>query len=173
MIARCRRFKSGWRAALLCLSLAAAAAGGCSSSAATLELITAARKGINMTRSDDAARHDEDIQRLAAQAASLDAAFDADVKLAAAGQIRDAEGKPLELSADWVISARKGYAAARDMLAEQSRMAEASHRQQQDNLAAADEALEMASQLTVWQSDLSERLKQHLLSVQRSLIHER
>ena len=117
-------------------------------------------------------RHEVEVQRLATQAAALDAAFDADVKLAAAGAICDAEGKPVELTPEWVISARKGYAAGRDILADEVRTAEATHRTGQDNLAAADEALEMATELTVWQSDLSERFKQHLMTVQRSLIHD-
>jgi len=58
------------------------------------------------------------------------------------------------------IAARQGYAAARNLLAEQIRAAEGAHAVRLDNLQAADEALEMASQLVVIQWSVSEKIKQ-------------
>jgi len=156
---------------LVVLSLCMASA-GCAAPRATLELITAARKGIHSARQDAIDRHDEAIKRLEAQVAALDAAFDADVRLVAAGQVADADGEPVELTAEWIISARKGYAAARGLLAEQMRSAEAARAAGLDNLDAADESLEMASQLIVSRWNVAERVKQHLLSLQRRLANE-
>jgi len=154
------------------ISLVAFSLAGCAAPSATLDLITVARKGIASARESQAAQHAEIIERLKAQTAALDSAFDADVRLAAAGQITKPDGRPVELSVDWIISARKGYVAARDLLAEQIRSAEVAHVARQDNLKAADEALEMASQLTVQQWNIAERIKQHLMAVQRRLVHE-
>jgi len=145
---------------------------GCAAPTATLELITVARKGILSAQESQAAQHAEIVERLKAQTAALDSAFDADVRLAAAGQIAKPDGRPVELTVDWIISARKGYVAARDLLSEQIRSAEAAHVAGQDNLKAADEALEMASQLTVQQWNIAERIKQHLIAVQRRLVHD-
>jgi hypothetical protein len=116
--------------------------------------------------------HHTDLQkRLNAQQASLDAAFDADVKLVAAGQVKDAEGEALALTPEWVISARRGYIAARDLVADQMRSAEATHATRLDNLEAADQALDMASQLILEQWAVGMRIKQELIKVQRSFIH--
>ena len=103
----------------------------------------------------------------------MDVAFDADVKLVGAGKIEDASGQPVELTPQWVISARKGYAAARDLIGEKIRLAEALHATRMDNVRAADEALEMASQLVVQQSNLGLRIKQQLIAIQRRLVHGR
>jgi hypothetical protein len=71
----------------------------------------------------------------------------------------------------WVISERRGYTAARDELGEQIRSAEAVHAVRQDNLTAADEALDMASQLIVAQWNIAQRLKAALLTATRSNAH--
>jgi hypothetical protein len=146
---------------------------GCNTTAATLDLITVARRGVRLIQEDQNRQSAEIVQQLQRQAAALDSAFDADVKLAAAGQIKSADGKPVQLSPEWVISARKGYAAARDLLAEQIRLAEAAHAKQQDNLRTMDESLERASQLIVQQWAIAEQIKQHVLSCQRRLADDR
>ncbi len=109
------------------------------------------------------------MKQIEAQQAALDAAFDADVALAAAGGLKDPNGQPVPFSPQWVISARRGYTAARDVLASQVRQADAAHSVHQDNLAAADEALDMASQLIVAQWNIAERLKTQLVAAQRRL----
>jgi len=158
-----------WRLAILAtLGLAPA---GCSAPTATLNLITFARKALVSAQQAQAAQHDELTQHLKKQATALDAAFDNDVRLVAAGQIKGASGEPIELTPEWVVSARKGYAAARDLIADEIRSAESSHAAELDNLKAADEALDMASQLIVRQSAIAEQIKQQLISVQRRLAH--
>jgi anti-sigma factor RsiW len=145
--------------------------GGCSAPPATLELLTVARHALVEAKQTQAAQHEELLKQIEAQQAAMDAAFDADVTLAAAGGLKDSDGQPVPFNPQWVISARRGYTAARDVLAQQVRQAEAAHAVHQDNLAAADEALEMASQLVVQQWNIAERLKTHLMTVQRRLTH--
>lgn len=153
---------------LIVAVLAAIVPGGCTAAPATLELITVARRALSEAKDTQAAQHAQLIQQMEAQQAALDAAFDADVTLAAAGGITDAQGQPVTFSPQWVISARRGYIAARDALAEQVRATEAAHAVRQDNLTAADEALDMAAHLIVTQWNIAERLKTVLLAAQRS-----
>ena len=158
-------------ATLATSAIVIAALSGCSAPTATLDLITVARKGLGMAGQAELEHQAQLTDQLNAQIASLDAAFDADVRLVAAGQIKDAQGGILTLTPEWVISARKGYAAARDLLAGQMRSAEAVHVTRLDNLQAADEALDMASQLIVQQWAVTERIRQELINMQRRLIH--
>lgn len=158
---------------LVICGLMAAVLAGCGAPSATLDLITLARKAMDSTRQGQLAQHSELMRQFKAQAAALDEAFDADVKLVAAGQIKDASGQPLSLSPQWVISARKGYVAARDIVSQQTRSAETAHATRIDNIKVADEALEMASQLIVRQWAISDRIKQELINVQRRLVHGR
>jgi len=158
---------------LLAASFAAAVFAGCSATPATLELLTAARQGLNMAMQAEGQNHAEIMQHLQGRRAALDAAFDSDVRMVAAGQIRDAGGKPVELSADWVIDARRGYSAACGVLDSDAQAAAAAHDKRLDNLRASDEALDMASQLIVQQWSVSERMRQTLIDVQRRLIDGR
>ena len=146
---------------------------GCSAPAAAVDLITIARRGIASSQKGHEQQHGEIVRRLSVQAAALDSGFDADVRLAAAGQLKTAKGEPVELSPEWIVSARKGYIAARDLLAEQIRLGELAHAKQQDNLKIADESLEMATQLIVQQWNVAERIKHHVLNIQRSLVNDR
>ena len=143
---------------------------GCSAPPASLDLIAVARKGVVSARQAQVAQHDRQVKQLQAQAAAMDAAFDADVKLAESGALKDEQGKPLTLTAQWVISARKGYAAARDMVSESVRQEEGNHATCLDNLDATDEALDMAAQLIVQQMAVGEKLRQELLAAQKKLI---
>jgi len=154
------------------LAVASVLLSGCAAPTATLDLIGVARKGLQGVRADEEAQHAQTLKRMEAQAAALDAAFDADVRLVAAGQIRNPEGEPVSLTPEWVISARAGYAAARNLLQDQLLSLERTHQVRQDNLAATDESLEMASQLIVQNWNVAQRIKQHLLEVQRRWINE-
>ena len=153
------------------LAILASVLPGCSPSA-TLDLITVARKGLTMAQEAQTAQRAEIVRQLDGQADALDQAFDADTRLAASGQLKDADGKTVPFSPEWVISARKGYAAARDAIGNQVRQTEALHSVRMDNLKAADEALDMASQLIVQQWSVGERIQQELLKVQRRLAHD-
>ena len=153
------------------LGIVAVLLGGCSGPTATLDLITVARKALTSAQQQQEACHAELMSHFDKQTMALDQAFDADVRFVAAGQVKDASGNPVALTSQWVISARKGYAAARDILAEEKRSAEAAHLVRLDNLRAADEAMEMASQLTIQQWSVTQSIKQHLISAQRRLIH--
>ena len=136
--------------------------GGCSAPQAAADLIAFARDGLTGAKQAQDQQHEYLMAGLAGRIAALDAAFDADVRLAEAGGIRSADGEPVALSAEWVISARKGYSAARGAVAEQMRSAQAVHFIRQDNLQAADEALHMAEQLIVDHSLLGRRIRQAL-----------
>ncbi len=145
---------------------------GCGAPPATLELIGVAQKALRETSALEKERHAEELRRLESMKAALDAAFDADVKLAEAGRITDAQGRPVRLSAEWVISARKGYAAARDALSEQQQRLQAAQATHLDNLAAAAEALTLARNLILQQASLSGRARQFLMSLQRRFLRE-
>ena len=145
---------------------------GCGSPPATLELVSVAQKALVDATQYQSDRHVDALQRLDESLAALDAAFDADVRLIEAGKITDLTGEPVELSADWVISARKGYAAARGAVAEQRRRLEAAHTTHLDNLAAALEALDLAKSLIIQHASLTARAKQFVMSLQRRPVHE-
>ncbi len=145
---------------------------GCGGPEAAMDLIAVGRKGIAHQKQALTATHSQLVRQLKATQAALDSAFDADVRLAAGRQIKDAEGSPIALSPEWIISARKGYIAARDAIAEQILSAESVHLIQQDNLHAADEALEMAANLVIQQALISDRIKQYLMKIQRRLISD-
>jgi hypothetical protein len=153
------------------LAAAAVILGGCSAPSATLELITTARKALTEAKQTQTAQHDDLVKQLEANKAALDAAFDADVALAAAGGLKDANGQAVPFTPQWVISARRGYAAARDVLAQQVQQVDAANAVNQDNLNAADESLDMAAQLIIAQWNVAERLRTQLLNAQRSLTH--
>jgi hypothetical protein len=144
-------------------------AAGCAAPPATLDLISVAREAVAQAKADAKSRQAADSAQMQAQAAALDAAFDADVRLVAAGQLPDADGRPVELSAEWVISARKGYSAARALSEQNARSADAASRVALDNLDAADEALRMAADLVVANWNVSQRVKQYLMDAQRGL----
>jgi len=148
-------------------------AGGCCAPAAALELIAAARTGLAIERQAQVEQHAQVIRQLEAQQAALDSAFDTDVNLAAAGQITDASGSTVTMSPEWIISARKGYIAARDALGRQILAAEAAQRVRLDNLAACDETLELASQLLIRQSAIGRGVKEHLMRIHGRLTHDR
>ena len=154
-------------AAALCLIALA----GCSPPAATLQLIAVARQGIKGAQDAQVAQHEQLTKFRDGQSAALDAAFDADVRLAASGALKDASGKPLALTEEWVISARKGYTAARDLIQQQAQADQAAHAARLDNLKASDEALDMAGQLIIQQQGLALRAQQELADFQRRLSH--
>ncbi len=159
-------------ACLLIFAVAMVWIAGCGAPPATVELIAVAQKALKDTSAAAADHHAAALRQLDSQAAALDAAFDADVKLAEAGKIRTAQGQPVRLSAEWVISARKGYAAARDALAGQRSHLESAHAADLDNLAAASEALDLAGRLILQQYALTERTRQIVHSLTRRLIRE-
>jgi len=158
---------AGSRVPAVLLLLSALMLGGCTPPVATLDLITVARTGLADAKAAQQQSHDTLVHQYAIEQSALDTAFDADVRLAEAGKLTDAQGKPVTLSGQWVISARKGYAAARDALATQVSQTQAAHEVRMDNIAAADEALQMAYDLIVQQQALDIRVKQYLTSLQR------
>lgn len=158
---------AGSAALLIAICLA-----GCGTDAAAVELIGAAQLGLNSATEGEKAHHARWQEQIDAQRAALAAAFDADVRLAASGQIPGADGQPVELSPEWVISARKGYAAALGMLAEQDRQATAAHATRMDNLAAAGECLQMARELLLRRAELTGRVRGILERIERRWTHE-
>ncbi len=135
------------------------------------DLIAVARRGLDDARTAQQAQNQTIMKQYASQQSSLDAAFDADVRLAAGGQIKDAAGSAVTLTPEWVISARKGYVAARDAIAAQAQATQTANATRLDNLKAADEALDMATQLILQQQALGLRASQLLLSFQRKVAH--
>jgi len=141
--------------------------GGCGAPPATLELIAVAQQALSGASEMQYARHADALARLEALKKALDGGFDADAKLAEAGKILDSAGDPIPFTAEWVISARKGYAVARDALAEQRSRLEAEHRTHLDNLTAAEQALELAKTLILQQSALTGRARQFVAALAR------
>ncbi len=153
--------------ALLVLAIAGLL-GGCTAAPANLELISVARVGLAQAASFQQAQQQALDAGFDAQQQALDAGFDADVRRVAAGELRRPDGSGVELSAEWVISARRGYAAARDALADARRQNQAQAVLAADNLAAADEALHLAAGLILQQHRLSQHLRRALLEPHRS-----
>ncbi|MBS3734472.1 MAG: hypothetical protein KGY99_06045 [Phycisphaerae bacterium] len=167
-----RHRRSRRTALLLAAACAVAPLTGCGAPPATTELLAVARQGLAGAQQAESDHHAAALERIAARRAALDAAFDADVARVASGELTDAAGAPVALTAEWVISARKGYAAARDALAEQARAAEQAHATRADNLAAADEALAMAQELIVRQWALRDRVQKTVLTLYRSIRYD-
>lgn len=138
---------------------------GCRTPTATLDLIAIGRKGLASAREAQQAHQADLLRHHKTQLAALDSAFDNDVRLVEAGQLKAADGNLVKLDADWVISARKGYAAVRTIMADQMRANQATGAIEIDNIDAAAEALEMAAQLTVLQWNVSEKIKQQFLKI--------
>jgi len=149
--------------------VSAALLAGCSPPAASLDLITVARQGIASAKQSQQEQNQIIIRQFAAQQAALDAAFDADVRMVQSGGLKNASDKPLTLTGDWVISARKGYTAARDIISNQMQETQSVAATRMDNLQASDEALDMASQLIIQQQGFAIKLQQQLINVQRKL----
>jgi hypothetical protein len=145
---------------------------GCGAPTATLDLISVARRGLVDAREAELQRSEEMTRRVETQMDALGDAFDTDVRLVSAGEVTGADGKPVELSADWVISARKGYAAAQRMLLQQALADQADHLQRLDNLSAADEALQMAGGLIIRQAAVSQRARNVLTQLHRRIIND-
>jgi hypothetical protein len=156
--------RNDWRVVLTVLILLCLISQlGCSAPTATTGLIAQGQRGLSDARHAQQRIHARYCVSHQSQLHALDDAFDADVKLVAAGQIAGDDGKPIPLSADWVIAARRGYALARDTLATQFASETQAHAIQLDNLAAASEALRLANELTVLQWNVSARIKQAFL----------
>jgi len=159
-----RGFRFAWVYFLLFLA-AVFASGGCASPTATIDLIAVGRSGLASARQAQLQNHDDLVARHKAQLSALDTAFDSDVRLAAAGGIKNSKGEPVALTPEWVISARRGYTAVRNIMAQQMQKTQTAHTTQLDNIKAADEALEMAGQLTVMQWNISEQFKQQFMKL--------
>ena len=156
--------RNDWLAALMVLVILCLISQlGCSAPTATTELIAQGQHGLADARDAQQLTYRRYCASHQTQLRTLDDAFDADVRLVAAGQIAGDDGQPIPLSADWVIAARRGYTLARDMLATQFASETHAHAIQLDNLAAATEALHLANELTVLQWNVSARIKQAFL----------
>jgi hypothetical protein len=158
-------FRKRKSALLIVFAIILLALPGCRTPTATLDLIAIGRKGLASARKAQQSHQADLLRHHKARLASLDSAFDNDVRLVEAGQLKLPDGEEIKLSADWIISARKGYAMARTIMAEQMRTSQAAGAVEIDNINAADEALEMATQLTVLQWNVGERIKQQFLKL--------
>jgi hypothetical protein len=133
---------------------------GCAPPAATLGLIRQGEVALMESKKAIDSMGEEIEDKFKAQNAELDAAFDADVHMAAEKDLLDAE---------WVISARKGYSLARTAIA----MEQADHARavaaRKDNVAAGLEALGMAKTIIIMQQDMSANMKQWLMNAENKL----
>lgn len=154
---------------LVLLTLSGLLLNGCSAPPAALDLIAVGREGLSGAQQADAQQHEQVMANYQAQIAALDAAFDADVRLVEAGGIKTLDGEAVVLSSQWIISARKGYSAARGAIADQMQSAQAVHLVRQDNLRAADEALDMAGELIIDHSLLGQRIRQAMANARKGL----
>jgi hypothetical protein len=118
--------------AALLLVLPAAMSGCAKWTQTQIALVDQARKGVSLVAQDDAER-DGAIEQLAQlRRQRLDQAFDEDVRLRATQE---------SLDPDWVIEARRGYAAALDTFAKTQAAGERAAEVRRRNLAAVDAAL--------------------------------
>lgn len=136
------------RKQLIGLLLAVTPCGGCSSyTASQAALAQQARKGVATWVSRETARDEEVRRSYDLKRAALDSAFDADARQRAAS---GAGGTALD--ADWVIEARRGYAAGLNALAQAESSALAANDAARRDAAAADAALEKLEWLLSIQS---------------------
>ncbi|MDB5321018.1 MAG: hypothetical protein JWN40_2649 [Phycisphaerales bacterium] len=113
------------------LLLIVTATGGCSSyTASQAKLAEQARKGVAVWVSRETARDEEVKRTYTLKRAALDSAFDADARQRTA------------LDADWVIEARRGYAAGLGALAQAESAALSANEAARRDAAATDAALE-------------------------------
>jgi hypothetical protein len=145
---------------------------GCSGPPAALDLIAAGRMALDEARQAELAGQVEQTERLGAHVAALDAAFDADVRLAETGALVGPDGAPIVLDGQWVIDARRGYAVALRAMYDARRDADQAHATRLDNLQAGDDALQMAEELITRDMNLREPIRQRLLALQRRWTHE-
>ena len=132
------------------LLLAVTPCGGCSSyTASQAALVQQARKGVAVWASRETARDEEVRKAYDLKRAALDSAFDADARQRAAS---NAGGSALD--ADWVIEARRGYAAGLSALAQAQSAALAANDAARRDAAATDAALEKLEWLLSIQSGL-------------------
>ncbi len=131
---------------------------GCGAPPATVDLLSVAREGVARAGDQQEQLHEQKIRQLEGNLDALDRAFDADVRLVASGGVTAADGEVLELTPEWVISSRKGYAAGRSIIQEQIRRELQDHALRRENLHAVDDALEMARRLLVRQQLLLGRM---------------
>ncbi len=114
------------------LLLTVTACGGCSSyTASQTKLAEQARKGVAVWVSRETARDEEVKRTYDLKRAALDSAFDA-----------DARQRGNVLDADWVIEARRGYAAGLGALAQAESAALSANDAARRDAAATDAALE-------------------------------
>ena len=107
------------------------AASGCASWTQTqIDLVTQARKGVANLAQASEHRRDASEQLMKLRRERLDAAFDEDAR------------NQIDLSADWVIDARKAYAVGLDSFAKQQAANESALGAEKSNLAAVDAALQ-------------------------------
>jgi len=124
-----------------------------------------ARRGLAGARTAERERYEETREAIGRQVGALGRAFDADVRLVAAGRVTDADGNAVALTPEWVISARQGYSVGRDLLEQQVLQHQAAHAVRLDNLAASDEALEMAGDILLRQAAVGEKVRSMLKQI--------
>lgn len=132
---------------------------GCAPPAATIMLHQQGLKGLEMAKADINDLSSKLAAQYAKQDASLDTAFDADVRACEAGLIKDKDGKPVPLSAAWVIESRKLYAQAKSIIAANQADLQAAKNIRLDNISAAQRALQNAITLIVMQQNLDQNMK--------------
>jgi hypothetical protein len=139
------------RKQLIGLLLAVMPCGGCSSyTASQAALAQQARKGVAVWVSRETARDEEVRRSYDLKRAALDSAFDADARQRAGAGGAGAGGSALD--ADWVIEARRGYAAGLNALAQAQSAALAANEAARRDAAATDAALEKLEWLLSIQS---------------------
>jgi len=141
--------------------------GGCATPTATTELISQGLKGLEMARDAREQSYAIETKMYQQQLSALDVAFDSDVRLLATGGLKDKDGKAIELTADWVISSRKGYSAAAAAINTHMIKAQQVYATDLDNITAANEALQLANELVVMQWNVGERFKRQFLQLQQ------
>lgn len=133
-----------WYRLIVLLIGAAVSGGGCSSyTAAQLALVEQARKGVAVWTGREASRDDEVRRGFDGRRKALDDAFDA-----------DARQQGGSIDAQWVVEARRGYAAGLAALAQAEQSALAANDAARRDAAATDAALTKLAWLVSFQSDV-------------------
>jgi len=145
---------------------------GCSAPTAAMDLIIQARQGLALSRQAHLDQHEQLMRLLGSQKTQLDDAFDNDARLVEAGAITDPQGQPVAMSAEWAISARRGYSAACDAISRQIQQANLAHTQDLDNIQAVDEAMDLAGLLIIQQYSVAQNLKNQLIQAHRRIIND-
>lgn len=142
---------------------------GCGPPRSSIQLVDIARDGVKSARKNA----EQDLQAILElydqQLQSLDAAFDQDIQEVSSGAVLETDDSAVQLTAAWVIRARKGYAAARMVIERQRHRRIADHLLEVKNLDAVDWALRALEDVLALRFETDRTVRSQLVDLRRKI----